>query len=180
MDSEKVKWLKKRYCPTPTDGDVTSIKRVKFDDIKQDMIAQFPTKRLSVYQVSKAITAAFTNTYSRASSHNRTKHIFGLEKRPTTEHAQTCATPSTSREACSRFSNSSNKFSISSLGSLSWKNKFKRPRLFCLCSWNLKLKTSSLLAFWLITVPIQYPIFTSFQLIAWSLNIKSVLQMCGS
>ena len=96
MDSEEVKWLKKRYCPTPTDGDVTSIKRVKFDDIKQDMIAQ---RSVSAFQVSKAITAAFPSTYSRASSHNRTKHIFGLEKRPTTEHAQTCATPSTSREA---------------------------------------------------------------------------------
>ena len=99
MDSEEVKWLKKRYCPTPTDGDVTSIKRVKFDDIKHDMIVQFPTKRLSVYQVSNAITTAFPNTYSRASTHNRKKHIFGLEKRPTTDHVQTCATPSTSREA---------------------------------------------------------------------------------
>ena len=44
------------------------------------MSAQFPSKKLSNYQVSQAISTAFPNTFSRASTHDRTKHIFGLEE----------------------------------------------------------------------------------------------------
>ena len=45
MDSEEVQWLKKRYRPTPTDGDDRNIKKIKFEHIKNDMTAQFSSKK---------------------------------------------------------------------------------------------------------------------------------------
>ena len=44
------------------------------------MVAQFPSKKLSNYQASQAVSTAFPNTFSHASTHDRTKHIFGLEE----------------------------------------------------------------------------------------------------
>ena len=72
--------MKKRYRPAPTDGEVQNVKKIKFECIRKDMTAQFPSKNLSNYQVSQAITTAFPNTFSRLSTHSRTKHIFGLEE----------------------------------------------------------------------------------------------------
>ena len=80
MESDETRWLKKRYRPAPTDGEVQNVKKIKFEHIRKDMMAQFPSKNLSNYQVSQAITAAFPNTSSRLSTHSRTKHIFGLEE----------------------------------------------------------------------------------------------------
>ena len=80
MESQETKWLKKRYRPAPTEGEVQNIKKIKFEHIRKDMTAQFPSKNLSNYQVSQAITTAFPNTFSRQSTHSRTKHIFGLEE----------------------------------------------------------------------------------------------------
>lgn len=80
MESEEIRWLKKRYHSAPTDGELQDIKKVKFEHIRKDMTAQFPSKKLSNYQVSQAVSTAFPNTFSRASTHDRTKHIFGLEE----------------------------------------------------------------------------------------------------
>ena len=80
MESDETKWLKKRYRPAPTDGEVQNVKKIKFEHIRKDMMAQFPSKNLSNYQVSQAISAAFPNTFSRLSTRSRTKHIFGLEE----------------------------------------------------------------------------------------------------
>ena len=79
MESEETKWLKKRYRSAPTE-EVQNIKKIKFEHIRKDMTAQFPSKYLSNYQVSQAITTAFPNTFSRQNTHSRTKHIFGLEE----------------------------------------------------------------------------------------------------
>ena len=80
MESDETRWLKKRYRPAPTDGEVQNVKKIKFEHIRKDMMAQFPSKNLSNYQVSQAITTAFPNTSSRLSTRSRTKHIFGLEE----------------------------------------------------------------------------------------------------
>ena len=80
MESDETRWLKKRYWPAPTDEEVQNVKKIKFEHIRKDMMAQFPSKNLSNYQVSQAITAAFPNTSSCLGTHTRTKHIFGLEE----------------------------------------------------------------------------------------------------
>ena len=58
MESEETKWLKKRYRPAPTE-EVQNIKKIKFEHIRKDMTAQFPSKNLSNYQVSKALPQHF-------------------------------------------------------------------------------------------------------------------------
>ena len=68
------------YRPTPIDQAERSIKKIKFEHVKNDMIAQFSSKNLSSNDITAAISTAFPNTYSRLSTKSRTKHVFGLEE----------------------------------------------------------------------------------------------------
>ena len=81
MESEEIiRWLKNKYCSAPTDGELRDRKKVKYEHIRKDMTAQFPSKKLSNYQVSQGVCTTFPNTFSHTSTHDRTKHIFSLEE----------------------------------------------------------------------------------------------------
>ena len=99
MDSEEVQWLKKRYRPTSTDVDKRSIKKIKFEHIKNDMTAQFSSKHLSNTDITAAISTAFPNTFSCLSTKSRTKHVFGLEEIPLCTLTASGDVQSSSREA---------------------------------------------------------------------------------
>ena len=76
MESE-VQWLRKRYRSASTDG--PTAKKVKYEEIHDDLAAQFPTKTYNSKLVSDVIKAAFPQTYSKPAGKSRMKHIFGLE-----------------------------------------------------------------------------------------------------
>ena len=99
MESNEVQWLKKRYRPTSTDEDKASIKKIKFEHIKNDMTAQFSSKHLSNTDITTAISTAFPNTFSGLSTKSKTKHVFGLEEIPQCTSTASGDVQSSSREA---------------------------------------------------------------------------------
>ncbi len=78
MESEVSKWLRKRCRSAPSDG--PTAKKVKFENIHEDLASRFPTKTFRDPKVvSDAIKEVFPQTYSKAAGKSRTKDILGLE-----------------------------------------------------------------------------------------------------
>ena len=72
MESDESKWLKSRYQEAATDGPAP--KRVKFDSIKEEMLAEFPHKSLSALNIHRFIEESFPNSFAKRLGHSRHTH----------------------------------------------------------------------------------------------------------
>ena len=70
-------WLKASYNETPTDG--PDAKRVKFSDIHESLMAQFPTDAISKQMASRAIQEAFPNTEKQRLGWDKNTYIVGIQ-----------------------------------------------------------------------------------------------------
>ena len=70
-------WLKASYSETPTDG--PDSKWVKFSDIHESLIAQFPTDTISKQMASRAIQEAFPNTEKQRLGREKNTYIVGIQ-----------------------------------------------------------------------------------------------------
>ena len=68
MESDESKWLKSRYQEAATDGPAP--KRVKFDSIKEEMLAEFPHKSLSALNIHRFIEESFPNSFAKRLGHS--------------------------------------------------------------------------------------------------------------
>ena len=69
MDTEEVKYLKKRYRESPS-----AEKKVKFSDIHNELQSQFPTVSWNYRTVSETIQTAFPHSQSKA--HGKAHHRY--------------------------------------------------------------------------------------------------------
>ena len=70
-------WLKASYSETPTDG--PDAKRVKFSDIHESLMAQFPTDAISKQMASRAIHEAFPNIEKQRLGREKNMYIVGIQ-----------------------------------------------------------------------------------------------------
>ena len=80
MDSEEVRYLKGRYQ--------TAEKKVKFSDIEDDLMQQFPSTSYSAQKVSQAVAQAFPQAISKRHGKKRHKFLFGIDVCPKDESEQ--------------------------------------------------------------------------------------------
>ena len=83
MDPEEVRYLKGRYREDPS-----AEKKVKFSNIEDDLMQQFPSTSYNAQKVSQTIAQAFPQAISKRHGKKRHKFIFGLDVRPTDESEQ--------------------------------------------------------------------------------------------
>lgn len=86
MDSEKVQYLRKRFRECPT-GE----KKIKFSDIKDDLVSRFPTASWNARIVSETVRAAFPQSESKQHGRSHSHYIHGIEENEIqpTDHAST-------------------------------------------------------------------------------------------
>ena len=77
MDSSQVEWLRKRYTETPSEG--PQAKRVKFEDVYNDITSAFPNTKFNHKMVSDVVKSVFPCSTSRQVGKARNSHIFGIE-----------------------------------------------------------------------------------------------------
>lgn len=70
-------WLKRSYSETPIEG--PDAKRVKFSDVHDSLMAQFPTELISKQIASQAIQEAFPNTQNQRSGQEKNTYIVGIQ-----------------------------------------------------------------------------------------------------
>ena len=83
MDSEEVRYLKGRYREDPS-----AEKKVKFSDIEDDLMQNFPSTLYNAQKVSQVIAQAFPQAVSKRHGKKRHKFLFGIDVRPTQECEQ--------------------------------------------------------------------------------------------
>ena len=88
MESDESKWLKSRYQEAATDGPAP--KRVKFDSIKEEMLAEFPHKSLSALNIHRFIEESFPNSFAKRLGHSRHTHVFGICRKAEAAGAAFC------------------------------------------------------------------------------------------
>lgn len=74
METNEVKYLKKRYCECPT-GE----KRIKFSDIENDLVSRFPSTSWNSRSVSRAVYTAFPSSESKKHGKNRHMYVHGID-----------------------------------------------------------------------------------------------------
>ena len=79
MDSSKEEWLRKRYTDAPSEG--PQAKRVKFEDLYNDISSAFVKTKFNSKMVSDVIKSVFPLSISRPAGKSRKSHIFGIEPR---------------------------------------------------------------------------------------------------
>ena len=67
-------WLQTKYRPAQSEG--PAAKRVKFDAIRTELAACFPSVATDPKKVAKSITEAFPESVSRVAGKSRTKHFW--------------------------------------------------------------------------------------------------------
>ena len=80
MESPSHSWtqfLKRSYSETPIEG--PDAKRVKFSDVHDSLMAQFPTELISKQMASQAIQEAFPNTQKQRSGREKNTYIVGIQ-----------------------------------------------------------------------------------------------------
>ena len=77
MDSSQEEWLRKRYTETPSEG--PQAKRVKFEDVYNDITSAFPSTKFNHRMVSDVVKSGFPHSTSRQVGKARKSHIFGIE-----------------------------------------------------------------------------------------------------
>ncbi len=70
-------WLKAHYNESPSEG--PPAKRVKFEDVYNDISSAFPQTKFSFQMVSDTITSAFPQSFSKHFGKSRKAHIVGIE-----------------------------------------------------------------------------------------------------
>lgn len=70
-------WLKRSYSETPIEG--PDAKRVKFSDVHDSLMAQFPSELISKQMASHAIQEAFPNTQKQRSGREKNTYIVGIQ-----------------------------------------------------------------------------------------------------
>lgn len=75
MESDKVKYLKKRYRESPS-----SEKKVKFSDIQEDLTSHFPTASWNARIVSETVRTAFPRSESKQHGRSHSRYIHGIEE----------------------------------------------------------------------------------------------------
>jgi len=70
-------WLKRSYSETPIEG--PDAKRVKFSDVHDSLMAQFPSELISKQMASHAIQEAFPNTHKQHSGWKKITYIVGIQ-----------------------------------------------------------------------------------------------------
>lgn len=75
MESDKVHYLRKRFRECPT-----SEKKIKFSDIKDDLVSQFPTVSWNARIVSETVRAAFPQSESKQHGRSHSCYIHGIEE----------------------------------------------------------------------------------------------------
>ena len=78
-------WLQTKYQPAERDG--PNAKKIKFEDVQNELCARFPSMEFNPPNVSSTIKEVFPLTFSKAAGKSRQKHIFGLEAIPK-EHVE--------------------------------------------------------------------------------------------
>ena len=69
METEEVEYLKKRYRECPT-GE----KKIKFSDIEDDLVSQFPSTSWNSRSVSQVVRTAFPSSESK--KHGKSRHVY--------------------------------------------------------------------------------------------------------
>ena len=80
MESPNHSWthlLKRSYSETPIEG--PDAKRVKFSDVHDSLMAQFPSELISKQMASHAIQEAFPNTQKQRSGREKNTYIVGIQ-----------------------------------------------------------------------------------------------------
>lgn len=85
MDSDEVKYLRKRYHESSS-----SDKRVKFSDIQQDLVTRFPKKSWNSRIISETVRAAFPNSTSKQQGKSRSTFVHGIEESIAASSQDTC------------------------------------------------------------------------------------------
>lgn len=70
-------WLKRSYSETPIEG--PDAKRVKFSDVHDSSMAQFPSELISKRMPHNAIQEAFPNTQKQRSGQEKNTYIVGIQ-----------------------------------------------------------------------------------------------------
>ena len=73
MEPEEVRYLKGRYREEPT-----AEKKVKFSDIDDDLVCQFPSISYNAKKVSQAISTAFPHAISKRHGKKGHKYLDGI------------------------------------------------------------------------------------------------------
>lgn len=93
-----MKYLKGRYREDPS-----AEKRVKFSDIEDDLVQQFPSISYSAKRVSQVVSSAFPKSVSKKCGKKRHKYLYGIDAFTNEEQE---SPPSTSHGACAMTSSS--------------------------------------------------------------------------
>lgn len=72
--AEKIEYLRKRYCETPS-----AKKKVKFSAIHEDLATQFPLVTWNSLMVSQAVRSAFRQSSNKQHGKFHTTYVHGIE-----------------------------------------------------------------------------------------------------
>lgn len=83
METEVKKWLREQYQSAPSDG--PQAKKMKFRDVHAELSTQFSLINFNPKMVHQEIKGVFPETYSKPVGKGRIKHVFGIERVPSSQ-----------------------------------------------------------------------------------------------